>query len=548
MKSSVYYFCIVFFVLTQLTLSAYAQEKDEKKVNTLCTDCSAGKSSACAKLEEIVLKHPNTLIRYKAFKCIGNQAVLKQVALIETDYYTRREAARKISDQDALIYLFNKATDEEVRLIVLKKITDKELLLNAAKNDLSPNIRSSIIYGIRDLEILKDVYTTGNKLDRKHLIIKFMSDQAFLKSIVNNPIEDNENKFEAIQWINDSQFLTSIALSEKNKALRLEAIKALRDKMLINSTVFKGIVLNEQEDIDIRELAINNLNDTATITELAINNSNPKISEIALHRLEVMGVDIQSALTKGNMQVQVISEPVNKADIKSPVTKNLSKKIRIRTDGLYYTKIAINSPKPLFMYFRFYSDASLIATVSDDTPEIADNWLTKDASNIIAGKYKTQDSAVFIISLNTETGNEIIKTGNLSFQGFTLKSELTQNVEEYVFLQVAFPKEIITKKNISAKTGKNRSPVIEPVVKRMDSYRYDDAGRIIGITTTIEIKATDPDGDKLEYSWKATNGDIINQGTKVTWKRLLDMGQPAIGEITVLVTDSKGGKVSRIFK
>lgn len=83
--------------------------------------------------------------------------------------------------------------------------------------------------------------------------------------------------------------------------------------------------------------------------------------------------------------------------------------------------------------------------------------------------------------------------------------------------------------------GGNNSPVIEDVF-------VDPSFITVGTTATIEITATDPDGDQLQYSWSTALGDIIGSGAEVRYTAAYCCVGANI--ITVVVSDIKGAKVS----
>jgi len=84
----------------------------------------------------------------------------------------------------------------------------------------------------------------------------------------------------------------------------------------------------------------------------------------------------------------------------------------------------------------------------------------------------------------------------------------------------------------------NRDPLITQFT------RVPDGAVISGQTVTLNVTATDPDGDVLSYVWETTVGSL-NQtaGTSVVWTA------PAAGsgtaQATVTVTDTNGGQTSR---
>lgn len=74
------------------------------------------------------------------------------------------------------------------------------------------------------------------------------------------------------------------------------------------------------------------------------------------------------------------------------------------------------------------------------------------------------------------------------------------------------------------------------------NYSYDDGGQLAGAVTKIKISpAIDPDGDRLSYSWRATNGSIVGHGLTATWKRLFVSGAVKNGNVMVTANDGRGG-------
>jgi hypothetical protein len=78
-------------------------------------------------------------------------------------------------------------------------------------------------------------------------------------------------------------------------------------------------------------------------------------------------------------------------------------------------------------------------------------------------------------------------------------------------------------------------------VRKLD---YDAAGNMAGVDDELEVQAEDPDGDKLTFTWTASNGTVVGEGNKITWKRLMGAGRPVPGVIKIEVSDGRGGKVS----
>ncbi|MDI6791592.1 MAG: Ig-like domain-containing protein [bacterium] len=63
-----------------------------------------------------------------------------------------------------------------------------------------------------------------------------------------------------------------------------------------------------------------------------------------------------------------------------------------------------------------------------------------------------------------------------------------------------------------------------------------------GGAITITVEAEDPDRDVLDYSWEVEAGSITGSGKSVTWTA---PATPGAYQVTVTVSDSRGGQVSR---
>jgi hypothetical protein len=104
----------------------------------------------------------------------------------------------------------------------------------------------------------------------------------------------------------------------------------------------------------------------------------------------------------------------------------------------------------------------------------------------------------------------------------------------------------------SCKKDAPNNPPAFPVSFQFSSYtqyQYDDNGSLKGAITTITIPAAiDPDGDQLSYAWVATNGTITGNGLTGTWQQIVSYGHVQSGDVTVTVSDGKGGSDYRVFQ
>jgi hypothetical protein len=90
--------------------------------------------------------------------------------------------------------------------------------------------------------------------------------------------------------------------------------------------------------------------------------------------------------------------------------------------------------------------------------------------------------------------------------------------------------------SLDIKVGPNQSPQISSVIANPSGLSY-------GGSTTIKCIAVDPDGDAVDYSWSASDGDVSGVGDTVTWVAPKKAGN---FKITVIVSDGKGGETEGV--
>lgn len=91
----------------------------------------------------------------------------------------------------------------------------------------------------------------------------------------------------------------------------------------------------------------------------------------------------------------------------------------------------------------------------------------------------------------------------------------------------------------------NRPPEVGKITSQVETFRdYDAQGKLSGVRQTInlEVAATDPDGDILAYTWRASAGDLVATGNRAVWT-----GAKSGNEAFVSVSDGKGGSVEQGF-
>jgi hypothetical protein len=81
----------------------------------------------------------------------------------------------------------------------------------------------------------------------------------------------------------------------------------------------------------------------------------------------------------------------------------------------------------------------------------------------------------------------------------------------------------------------NHPPVIDSLTAKPQKVKK-------AMTSTIECLASDPEGDKLSYTWSASGGNISGEGSVVSWVAPNTFGTYTI---TVTITDGRGGETTK---
>jgi hypothetical protein len=206
---------------------------------------------------------------------------------------------------------------------------------------------------------------------------------------------------------------------------------------------------------------------------------------------------------------------------------------QVRTDGVYFASVGGTPDKPTYRYFRFYQDGvGLTVVTSGNLTQVA-AWFNKSNDNVDQGKWK-KDGESFEFKVGSED-NYTMYAGALSADAWVI-GPTNPKPFKFDFAKVNFAPEIPA-------TG----PKIEPQAKSINDVSYDTAGRVTAVMLTLEIVAVDRDGGTLTYNCSVSAGVIKTEGNKCIWSRPIINGGAGHGAITVVVTNSKGAKATRVF-
>jgi hypothetical protein len=206
-----------------------------------------------------------------------------------------------------------------------------------------------------------------------------------------------------------------------------------------------------------------------------------------------------------------------------------------RTDGIYRAWYYSHSDTPevtIHRYIRFYPDGSALVVSSSDASGDVARWLVKELRTGEEGRYSMKGAE---LTLEVPT-----PTGQITYSGRLDGAELVFGRSRYSF----HPQSDAT----PLAAGQNRPPIIVAKKNILNNFLMDSRGQRVGLSTTVEISASDPDGDALTFQWKANNGSAACQGASCAWRnRPVSMGRVEGGYLTVTVEDGKGGRTSRTW-
>ncbi|MDR1920066.1 MAG: hypothetical protein LBQ65_10535 [Tannerellaceae bacterium] len=177
-------------------------------------------------LMEVALKAPVWEARREAVKKITDQEFLKKVVNREKyAWEVRREAVAKLTDQEFLKKIA--IADSQVCLKAVEKIANQKFLKEVARKSYNSDASESAVKKITDQKYLKELSIEASKSVCKAAWKKITNfDQEFLKEIAIHA-SDYDVRREAVAKLTDQECLKEVALKDSDRNVRLEAAEKL---------------------------------------------------------------------------------------------------------------------------------------------------------------------------------------------------------------------------------------------------------------------------------------------------------------------------------
>lgn len=271
-------------------------------------------------LQDICLNHPDSYLRLATINRICDESILpkqklslllEEMLLNDPDSYILKNVCENpnLTNQDVLIRVSKSHRDETLKKQAIRKITDEEILVDFALNDSNEYTRREAISNpnLKDLDILYEIIRfDSDEFNRIMAIYKIPDAESLVKIIYKKPI--HHRLVEIAQNISFSlnNYFLKILETETDEYRRHVAVNFITD-----SDILENIVLNGVND-EIRADAIKNrsFKNQRILDDLILDESNPKVLFQIVSRIqnqELLSRFIEDRLDYNDVIVKAIS-------------------------------------------------------------------------------------------------------------------------------------------------------------------------------------------------------------------------------------------------
>lgn len=271
-------------------------------------------------LQDICLNHPDSYLRLATINRICDESILpkqklslllEEMLLNDPDSYILKNVCENpnLTNQDVLIRVSKSHRDETLKRQAIRKITDEEILADFALNDSNEYIRREAISNpnLKDLDVLYEIIRLdSDEFNRIMAIYKIPDEESLVKIIYKKPIHHRLAEIAQNISFSLNNYFLKILETETDEYRRQVAVNFITD-----SDILKNIVLNGVND-EIRADAIKNrsFKNQRILDDLIFDESNPKVLFQIVSRIqnqELLSRFIEDRLNYNDVIVKAIS-------------------------------------------------------------------------------------------------------------------------------------------------------------------------------------------------------------------------------------------------
>ena len=274
-------------------------------------------------LYEVATRATSRNVRRDAVLRLEDQPLLARIAR-EQDWYLRKLAAERLTDQATLGGVALHDPDPLVRQSAVKSLKDPEILARVLSEDANVGVRTAAVGNVKDQALLARVAVRDPDPELRLQTLNLISDPGLLLDVARTA-EEPEVRDAALARIQDQAFLSRLAREERHSALRLSAIRLVRSQETLASLVsdtaeqrearlaaLEGLtdplllerLVREDPDADVRAAAAGRIQDPVLRAALAESDPLPKVRLAAAARLEDQTVLARVALRDASPEVR----------------------------------------------------------------------------------------------------------------------------------------------------------------------------------------------------------------------------------------------------
>jgi len=375
---------------------------------------------------------------------------------------------------------------------------------------------------------------------------------------------DADVRYHAFKYIDNQAAFQKIALQDTDYRLRNGAAAKIEGE---EANLF---ILDNSTEFEVREIVFKKISDLNSLAKIAKTDRSHEIRRMAFEKLrypegKVPIETLEDIYRNGKkldreyvvwalgsdqpFLISIVRDPeeyVKHKENAVALIKDLDFLAALALDGKESATIRSRALSNLFL--RHYADTTIYAQLALNDQN--DNSLRKDALGFINDK-----TTLMLLAGNGMDADirEAAESRMLS-KGYPVprieeeKKQLALQEKRKTAASHAATKSEPAEKPTQKKTDtKTDGPAIGTTYKHSTRFGYDDTGRLTGAFTTLEISITGEEGEVYTCDWRASSGMINGNNSSAEWTRIISMGQPEVGIVTVTITGSKGNKLEKSF-